>query len=327
MTDKAVLHVCCCCVGVGSNTSFKALPLACLAGLLVGLAVGFFIYYGGRSIKDLRVFFIVSTVMLFFIAAGQVSLGTQLFSKVGVFGYYAPWADQLSWQYRPMADWNACCSDEFADGKQFFVLARAVLGYQSRPTPIVLMLYLFYWAVIISVVIWKWRNGSLFDADYKRKRTLLKLTRKAASVQRKLKRSSSGITRLEGKLATDAASPQLQQQLADEQQRQQQLQEQLAAAELERDAEAERLEEEDRQIAQAAVAQQAAQELPAVDNGDGSSSGGDDSSGSSPAVVLIGEGEGKDVEMGLKGGLDLDQQQGKSSSGGGGWLGKLRRKQ
>jgi hypothetical protein len=57
---------------VGSNTSFKALPLACLAGLIVGLAVGFIIYYGGRSIKDLKIFFVLSTVALFFIAAGQV---------------------------------------------------------------------------------------------------------------------------------------------------------------------------------------------------------------------------------------------------------------
>jgi high-affinity Fe2+/Pb2+ permease len=50
------------------------LPLACLAGLIVGLAVGFIIYYGGRSIKDLKIFFVLSTVALFFIAAGQVGL-------------------------------------------------------------------------------------------------------------------------------------------------------------------------------------------------------------------------------------------------------------
>jgi high-affinity Fe2+/Pb2+ permease len=58
--------------GVGAQSSFKAIPLACLAGLVVGLAVGFVIYYGGHSIKDLKIFFIISTVMLFFIAAGQV---------------------------------------------------------------------------------------------------------------------------------------------------------------------------------------------------------------------------------------------------------------
>jgi high-affinity iron transporter len=58
--------------GVGSNTSFRALPLACLAGLIVGLAVGLGIYYSGRAIRDLKAFFIVSTIVLFFIAAGQV---------------------------------------------------------------------------------------------------------------------------------------------------------------------------------------------------------------------------------------------------------------
>jgi hypothetical protein len=63
--------------GVGAQSSFKAIPLACLAGLVVGLAVGFLIYYGGHSIKDLKIFFIISTVMLFFIAAGQVRFVTQ----------------------------------------------------------------------------------------------------------------------------------------------------------------------------------------------------------------------------------------------------------
>lgn len=62
--------------GVGAQSSFKAIPLACLAGLVVGLAVGFVIYYGGHSIKDLKIFFVISTVMLFFIAAGQVRFVT-----------------------------------------------------------------------------------------------------------------------------------------------------------------------------------------------------------------------------------------------------------
>ncbi|WIA14953.1 hypothetical protein OEZ85_001664 [Tetradesmus obliquus] len=308
--------------GVGSNTSFRALPLACLAGLIVGLAVGFIIYYGGRSIKDLKIFFVLSTVALFFIAAGQVSLGTQLLSKVGMYGPYAPWADELTWQYKPVADLNGCCSDEFAHGKQFFVLAHAVLGYQSRPTPIILILYCFYWAVVITFVIIKWRNGSLFDADYKRKRTLLRLTRKAAGIKRKLTRTQRSVNSLAAKAETDAGNAALLMKLQKAQERAESLQQQLAAAELERDTEEERLDQEDREMAAAASAAAAAARnaeqglSDGADSGDASSS----SSGDGPAgVVLIGD---KDVELGMGKGSSTQQDQQR-----GGWLSKLRRKQ
>eukprot|EP00882_Tetradesmus_deserticola_P007742 GHRQ01008152.1.p1 GENE.GHRQ01008152.1~~GHRQ01008152.1.p1 ORF type:complete len:469 (+),score=258.99 GHRQ01008152.1:358-1764(+) len=304
--------------GVGSNTSFKALPLACLAGLIVGLAVGFIIYYGGRSIKDLKIFFVLSTVTLFFIAAGQVSLGTQLLSKVGMFGHYAAWSDELAWQYKPVADFNGCCSDEFAHGKQFFVLLHAVLGYQSRPTPIILILYCFYWAVVIAFVIIKWRNGSLFDADYKRKRTLLRLTRKAASLKRKLARTQRSVSSLGAKAEMNAGNAALQTKLANAQAKVELLQLQLAAAEAERDAEQQRLDREDREIEEAAAAAAAAvkaeQGLPDVaELGDGSS-GSDAALG---ALALE-----KDAEQGMAGaGGQQDQQQRR------GWLNKLRRKQ
>lgn len=105
-----------------------------------------------------------------------------------MYGPYAAWADELSWQYTPVADLTHCCNDEFSGGNQFFVLAHAVLGYQARPTPVILIMYCFYWACVIAAVVYKWRNGSLFDADYKRKRTLLRLSRNADGVQRKLNR-------------------------------------------------------------------------------------------------------------------------------------------
>ncbi|KAF6252474.1 iron permease FTR1 family-domain-containing protein [Scenedesmus sp. NREL 46B-D3] len=308
--------------GVGSNTSFKAIPLACLAGLIVGLAVGLVIYYGGRSIKDLKVFFVLSTVALFFIAAGQVSLGTQLLSKVGMFGPYAAWADELTWQYKPVADLNGCCSDEFAHGKQFFVLVHAVFGYQSRPTPMILILYCFYWAVVIAFVIIKWRNGSLFDADYKRKRTLLRLTRKAASLKRKLARAQRSVSSLGAKLETDASNAGLQAKLAGAQAKVQLLQQQLAAAEAERDAEQQRLDQEDKQIEDAAIAAAAArkaeQGLP--DSAESGDAGSSSSSGDGmAAAVLI---DNKDVENGLiQGGVQQDQQRRR------GWLSKMRRKQ
>eukprot|EP00878_Enallax_costatus_P000214 GHUV01000275.1.p1 GENE.GHUV01000275.1~~GHUV01000275.1.p1 ORF type:complete len:461 (+),score=117.55 GHUV01000275.1:285-1667(+) len=293
--------------GVGANTSFKAIPLACVAGLIVGLAVGFVIYYGGRSIRDLKIFFIASTVMLFAIAAGQVSLGTQLLSKVGMFGYYSPWSDELAWQYRPITDLNKCCSDEFADNKQFFVLAHAVVGYQSRPTPVIIILYCFYWAVVLTFVFIKWRNGSLFDADYKRKRALLRLSRKCSWIQWKLNRCSRRVVTLESRVVTNAADSALQQKLATAQQQQQKLQQQLDAAVLARDAEQQRLDEEDRQVAAAA----------AVPSDVESSESGSDSAA---AVAVIDDAAtAKDVELGrIVSEVQADQQSKKA-----GWMSKL----
>jgi hypothetical protein len=58
-----------------------------------------------------------------------VSLGTQMLSLAGAFGPYAVWVDDLTWQYRPVADFSRCCSDEPNGPHQFFTLARAVLGW------------------------------------------------------------------------------------------------------------------------------------------------------------------------------------------------------
>jgi uncharacterized membrane-anchored protein YhcB (DUF1043 family) len=311
--------------GVGSQTSFKAIPLACLVGLVVGLAVGFLIYYSGRAIKDLKVFFIISTIVLFFIAAGQVSLGTQFLSKVGMFGKYAAWQDELTWHYRPVADLNYCCSDEFADGKQFFVLAHAVLGYQSRPTPVILMLYCFYWACVIAAVIYKWKNGSLFDADYKRKRTLLGLTRKTDRLTRQLTKVDRRIGNLEGRLVVDACNAKLQSRLAEAASQKQQLQTQLQQAQQETEAEVERLAEEDRQVF--AAAGQGDQTLPSTarlsEELDSSST-----EGSPGACAIVAHQTcSKDVEMGAFAGSSKEAHEGavagtRSSN----WLSKLSRR-
>jgi high-affinity iron transporter len=117
---------------VGSNTGIASIPLAALAGLAVGLAVGLALYYSGRAIKDLKAFFVVSTIVLFFFAAGQVSLGTQMLSLAGAFGPYAVWQDDLAWHYRPVADLSACCSDEVTAPNKFFSLAHAVVGCAPR---------------------------------------------------------------------------------------------------------------------------------------------------------------------------------------------------
>ena len=175
--------------GVGAQTGIASIPLAALAGIAAGLAVGLAIYFSGRAIRDLKAFFVVSTIILFFIAAGQVSLGTQMLSIAGAFGKYAIWQDELTWQYRPVADLTHCCSDEMTAPNKFFSLAHAVVGYQARPTPIILILYCLYWAAVLAVCAYKWRNGSLFlsNAEAKRRREALRLARAAGAAERRVR--------------------------------------------------------------------------------------------------------------------------------------------
>jgi high-affinity iron transporter len=189
--------------GVGSNAPPTSLPLACLAGLIVGLAVGAFIFYGGRSIRDLRIFFCISTFILFLIAAGQVALGTLLLSSAGAFGRYSPWVDQLTWQYRPLSDWSKCCSESLNAPNKLFPFLKAIFGYTERPTPIITIMYCTYWAAVIGALAFKYWNGSLFDADYKRHKKLHSLSRQAARQRRRV----LGLERKEQGLRADLGLP------------------------------------------------------------------------------------------------------------------------
>ena len=60
--------------GVSTTSSWTAIPLAGIVGVVIGLAVGFALYYTGRQIKDIAWFFVLSCTLLFFIAAGLTSL-------------------------------------------------------------------------------------------------------------------------------------------------------------------------------------------------------------------------------------------------------------
>jgi len=145
--------------GVSTTTSWTAIPLAGIVGIALGVAVGFALYYTGKQIKDIAWFFILSCIFLFFIAAGLVSLALTSWQGLGWFGTWDPPTDRPWWN-RPSWDWSACCSSR----NQFFALMTALFGYQARPTPISLIGYFGFWAIILLDVGIKWARGTLTDA-------------------------------------------------------------------------------------------------------------------------------------------------------------------
>lgn len=177
--------------GVGSDTSAQAIPLAAFAGLLCGIAVGLIIYYSGRQLKDFKIFFICTTVLLLFIAAGQVGNGQRALNEGFAFGPNGDSVEaaeeagepipDVAWYNVHLYDWSECCSEEKGSPNAFFPLVGALFGYIADPSPLWYMCYASYW---ILVVIWgliKWQRGTLFDKDGAYRRRFVKQGVKAES--------------------------------------------------------------------------------------------------------------------------------------------------
>mmetsp|Transcript_14538 Transcript_14538/g.42936 ORF Transcript_14538/g.42936 Transcript_14538/m.42936 type:complete len:459 (-) Transcript_14538:138-1514(-) len=74
--------------GIGAMYTPYALIVPSICGILVGVVLGFLMFVGSKRL-DLSWFFIVSAVILLFIAAGLASHASYEFQKAGVLGRYA----------------------------------------------------------------------------------------------------------------------------------------------------------------------------------------------------------------------------------------------
>lgn len=174
--------------GLG-NVKLKAVPLPAVVGIICGVLVGVFLFYTGKQVKDLKWLIITMVVIIFFIAAGQVSLGTDALMRAGLFGKCSPWYDERPWYMQPLYDWSHCCNDLDPTGEEstaeqnrrrFFALSRAIFGYQDKGTFLEIMLYCSYWIIVIAVILFKHWRGTLLDADWKYNRQQRKLAEEAA---------------------------------------------------------------------------------------------------------------------------------------------------
>lgn len=168
--------------GVG-NSKPSGIPLAGVVGITAGVLVGMFLFYSGKQVKDMKWLIIGMSVVIFFIAAGQVGNGTDALIRVGMFGYCSPWLDERPWTMVPLWDISGCCSDQDNKNK-FFALMRAIFGYQDKPTFIEVMFYCGFWLLVIIIGLAKWKHGSLFDADFKYNQEQRKLAKERAEAAR-----------------------------------------------------------------------------------------------------------------------------------------------
>ncbi|GIL42605.1 hypothetical protein Vafri_569 [Volvox africanus] len=172
-----------------ANVKLSAIPLPAFVGIVCGCLVGIFLYYSGKQVKHIKWLIIIMAIIIFFIAAGQVSIGTDALMRAGAFGYCSPWLDERPWYMVPMYDWSKCCADTDPKGdepigqqnrQRFFALARAIFGYQDKGTPVELIAYSCYWGLVLIVMALKAWHGSLLDADWKHTKEQEKLEKETA---------------------------------------------------------------------------------------------------------------------------------------------------
>ncbi|KAL3241338.1 high-affinity iron permease FTR1 [Nakaseomyces bracarensis] len=147
----------------GSHAS--AYPLPVVVGLLAGAFVGWLLYYGA-SRSSLQVFLVISTSILYLIAAGLFSRGAWFFENYrfnkASGGDASEGGDgNGSYNIHKAVYHINCCNPELDNGWDIF---NALLGWQNTGYLSSILSYNIYWAVLIMVLMlmmYEERHGHL----------------------------------------------------------------------------------------------------------------------------------------------------------------------
>lgn len=151
--------------GVGLTSPASSFPLPVVCGLIAGVLVGALLYYSGSTIS-LQVFLIISTCILYLIAAGLFSRGVWFFEnyvynqKTG--GDAAENGSGPGTYDISKSVWHVnCCNPLTDNGWDVF---NSLLGWQNSATYGSVISYCVYWLVLIVVLalmLFEEKNGHL----------------------------------------------------------------------------------------------------------------------------------------------------------------------
>jgi len=135
-------------VGVISDVKdLSSLPIPIISALVLSRLVGCCFFQGTKKVR-VDWFMRGSAILLMFIAAGFFSASMHQLQELDVFGIWSPRAER-PWQNQQVWDARECCNDKT---NRFFVLMRALFGWQDQATPIEIFAWLLYWVVGMLLV-------------------------------------------------------------------------------------------------------------------------------------------------------------------------------
>jgi high-affinity iron transporter len=109
-----------------------------LLGIAVAIVIAVLIFYSGKRI-NLRLFFLITSIILIIVAAGMFAHGIHEFQEIGWFGSETHWLQKYTW------DISGVLSD---NTNEFGKFLRALFGYQDKPTWLEIIAYIGYYLVL-----------------------------------------------------------------------------------------------------------------------------------------------------------------------------------
>ena len=140
--------------GVGISEPASSFPLPVVCGLIAGIVVGVLLYYFGSSVS-LQIFLVISTCILYLIAAGLFSRGVWFFENYKYSqqtgGDAAENGSGPGTYDIAKSVWHVNCCNPLTDhGWDVF---NALLGWQNSATYGSVISYNIYWLAVIAVLV------------------------------------------------------------------------------------------------------------------------------------------------------------------------------
>lgn len=129
--------------GGGLDEPLNSIILSSIIGLFLALLVFYCLLKGGKLLSFQRII-IISSIFLLFTSAGMTMYASHEIQEEGAFGTWEP-SSERSWLNKSVWDISTCCNDKTG----FFAIMRSVIGYQDKPTPLEIFVYLIYWTLIV----------------------------------------------------------------------------------------------------------------------------------------------------------------------------------
>ncbi|KAI8829429.1 iron permease FTR1 family-domain-containing protein [Chytriomyces cf. hyalinus JEL632] len=142
--------------GIAISDDPGHIPLGVLAGIIVGVLIGWVIYRAGSTMK-LHTFFVSATILILYLAAGLWSKAVLSF-ETNEWGHLIGVADADSSQFYNVQKsvWHLSCCDPKDPNLGGWQLFNAIFGWTNSPTIGSIVSYIVYWVIItISLVVMK----------------------------------------------------------------------------------------------------------------------------------------------------------------------------